>query len=459
MRARASAGSCSWDHRGGRPDAETVRKVLFVEDAPHIQIGCEHAMRSAGMEVLAAASAECAKTVLRRKFSGVVVTDMRLPGLDGLQILHMARELDADLPVIVIIGPGERALAVEAMRGGAYDFIERPFSPELLVEIVKRALDRRGLTLEVESLRRRLDIGCEIEARLIGASRSIERVRRSVLDLADADAPVLIVGETGTETELVARCLHDFSRREAKKFVALNCGGLSEAILDGELFGSELAAAGGARRERLLGKLEFAGNGTLFLDDIEAMPAAIQAKLLGVLQDRGLRRTDRDEVIPISARIIAAIGAEPDAEAAFSSELRDRLSAARIEVPPLRDRREDIPALYDKCLAEAAKRYGRPEPIVSADECRQLMAYDWPGNIGEMRNHADCRLLGIARDAGAVQASQQAGLTLTETVETFERALIAAELERQSGNVARSSEALRVARTTLHDKMRKYGLN
>jgi DNA-binding NtrC family response regulator len=223
---------------------------------------------------------------------------------------------------------------------------------------------------------------------------------------------VLIIGEFGTETELVARCLHDFSRREAKTFVALNCGGLSEAILDGELFGSELGAAGGARSRRL-GKLECAGNGTLFLDGIEAMPAAIQAKLLGVLQDRGIRRRDRDDVIPISPRIIAAIGAGPDAEGAVSSDLRDRLGAAQIELAPLRDRREDIPALYDKCLGAAAKRYGRPEPLMSADEYRRLLAYDWPGNIGEMRNHADCQLLGIARDAGAVQASQQAGLTLT----------------------------------------------
>ena len=443
------------------PDSEPLPKVLVVEDDPNVRLGCEQAMQLAGIEVLAAASAERAKAMLEPNFSGVVVTDMRLPGMDGLQFLQFARGLDADLPVIMITGHGDVALAVEAMRSGAYDFIEKPFSPKHLVEVVKRALEKRRLTLEVESLRRRLHHGDDIEARLIGRSPQMEKVRRLILDVANADVDVLVVGETGTGKEMVARCLHDFSRRQGENFVALNCGGLPDTLLDSELFGHEPGAFTGAQKRRV-GKIEYANNGTLFLDEVESMPVSMQIKLLRVLQERVIERLGSNEVIPVALRVVAASKVDLKALAAkdrFRSDLYYRLNVVTIELPPLRERREDIPALYDHFLLMAAKRYAKPAPIVTPEQVRQLMSYDWPGNIRELRNHADCRALGIARDAGTVDTGPQAGMTLSEAVETFERALITAELERQSGNVARSSEALGVARTTLHDKMRKYGLN
>jgi two-component system C4-dicarboxylate transport response regulator DctD len=441
--------------------SEALPKVLVVEDDPNVRLGCEQAMQLAGIEVLAAASAERAKVMLEPNFSGVVVTDMRLPGMDGLQFLQLARRIDADLPVIMITGHGDVALAVEAMRSGAYDFIEKPFSPKHLVEVVKRALEKRRLTLEVESLRRRLHHGDDIEARLIGRSPQMEKIRRLILDVANADVDVLVVGETGTGKEMVARCLHDFSRRQAENFVALNCGGLPDTLLDSELFGHEPGAFTGAQKRRI-GKIEYASNGTLFLDEVETMSVSMQIKLLRVLQERVIERLGSNEVVPVALRVVAASKADLKAQSAkdrFRADLYYRLNVVTIDLPPLRERREDIPALYDHFLLMAAKRYGKPAPTVSPEQVRQLMSYDWPGNIRELRNHADCRALGIARDAGEVDASPQAGMTLSETVETFERALITAELERQSGNVARSSEALGVARTTLHDKMRKYGLN
>lgn len=439
--------------------SETAPKVLFIEDDSQVRLTCEQAMQLAGIEVLAADSAERAKGMLQPNFSGVVVTDMRLPGMDGLQFLQYARGLDADMPVIMLTGQGDISLA-ESMRSDVYDVIEKPFSPKHLVEVVKRALQKRRLMLEVETLRQRLHHRDDIEARLIGRSPQMEKVRRVILDVADADVDVLIVGEAGTGKKLVARCLHDFGHRQAGNFVALNCDGLPEAMLESELFGHEPEAFGGMRKRRL-GKLEYANNGTLFLDDIETLPVDIQIKLLRVLNERAVERPWSGERIPVSLRVVAASNADLAyaAQDRLRADLCNRLSAVTIELPPLRERRGDIPALYNHLLLMAAKRYGKPAPTVSSDEVRQMMAYDWPGNICELRNHADCRALGIARDADAVDATPQAGHTLSETVETFERALIAAELERQSGNVARSSQALGVARTTLHDKMRKYGLN
>ena len=437
------------------PEPQVPPKVLIVEDDPNARLACEQAMQLAGIEVLVAASAERAKTMLEPHFSGVVVTDMRLPGMDGLQFLQFARGLDADLPVIMITGHGDAALAVEAMRGGAYDFIEKPFSPKHLVEVVKRALEKRRLTLEVESLRRRLHHRDDIEARLIGGSPRMEKIRRLILDVANADVDVLVIGETGTGKEMVARCLHDFSRRRGENFVALNCGGLPDTLLDAELFGHEPGAFAGARKRRV-GKIEYVNSGTLFLDEVESMPVSMQIKLLRVLQERVIERPGSNEVVPVALRVVAASKTELKAQ---RSDLYDGLSAVTIELPALRERREDIPALYDHFLLMAARRYGKPAPTVTPDEVSGLMAYDWPGNLRELRNHADCRTLGIARGAGEADMGPQAGMTLSEAVETFERALITAELERQSGNVARSSEALGVARTTLHDKMRKYGLN
>lgn len=444
-----------------QPDAEAVPRVLIVEHNSNMRQGFERAMQRAGIEVLAAASAQSAKTILQPNFYGVVLADMRIASMEGLQFLQYARSIDAELPVILIAEHGEVPLALEAMRGGVYDFLEKPFSPKLLVEVVKRALQKRRLTLEVENLRQRLHLGEDIEARLIGSSPQMEQVRQAVLDLAKTDADVLIVGESGTGKELVARCLHDFSRRQRGNFVALNCGGLPETMLHSELFVHETGAFDGGRKRRV-GKIEYAHNGTLFLEEVEATPVSIQIKLLKVLQEGIIERPGSGERVPVSLRVVAASHTDPNTQVergGFLPDLWNRIGAVTIELPPLRERRSDIPALYNHLLLMAAKRYGKRIPAVLPDETRQMIAYDWPGNIPELRNHANCRVLGIARDAGAVNATPQAGQTLSETVETFERALIVAELERQSGNVARSSEVLGIARTTLHDKMRKYGLN
>jgi DNA-binding NtrC family response regulator len=440
-------------------ESPAAMQVLIIEDDAHMRLGCEQALQLAGMDVVTAGSAEAGKTIVEAGFTGVVVTDMRLPGMDGLQFLRLAADIDAELPVIMITGHGDISLAVEAMRSGAYDFIQKPFSPLHLVEVVKRALEKRSLKFEVEALRRRLEHREGIEARLIGTSPQMQKVRRFILDVADANVDVLIMGETGTGKEMVARCLHDFSSRRAANYVALNCGGVPDTLLDSELFGHEPGAFTGAQKRRV-GKIEHANGGTLFLDEVESMPMSMQIKLLRVLQERAIERLGSNQLIPVSCRVVAASKEDLRAMSTggrFRADLYYRINVVRIELPPLRDRREDIPLVYDHFLLQAAKRLDRAPPEMTPERLRQLMAYDWPGNVRELRNLAECHALGIAAP-GVGEALPAPGVSLSEAVDNYERALIATEFARQSGNVARTSEALGVPRTTLHDKMRKYGL-
>lgn len=434
-------------------------KVLIVEDDPNVRLGCEQAMQLADISVEGVASAEEGRRRMSLELPGVVITDMRLPGIDGLAFLRWVHELDPALPVIMITGHGDVTLAVEVMRSGAYDFIPKPFSSELLVEVVGQALEKRALTLEVETLRRRLEHREGIESTMIGRSPQISEVRQRILDIAGSSVDVLIRGETGTGKELVARCLHEYSPRHGESFVALNCGGIPDTLLDSELFGHEAGAFTGAQKRRI-GKIEYAGKGSFFLDEVESMPMLMQVKLLRVLQERELERLGSNQLIPVACRVIAAtkddLGLLAQGDR-FRADLYYRLNVATIDLPPLRERREDIPMLFEHFVLLAAKRHDRPVPLIPPELLRDLMAQSWPGNVQELRNAADCHVLGLRKATGMLPVAA-GGLPLADAVEGFERALIAAELQRHNGSLARASETLKVAKTTLHDKIRKYGL-
>ncbi len=440
--------------------------VYLVEDDAAVQLGCVQALQLADIAVHAFDSAEALGPVLHRGLPGVVVTDMRLPGADGMSVIRRVVEMDPDLPVIMITGHGDVSLAVQAMRSGAYDFIPKPFSPEQLVEVVQRALEKRRLTLEVEQLRRALSRHEGLEGQLVGQSAAMRRVRELVMEVADSPVDVLIHGETGTGKEVVARALHDHSRRHKAPYVALNCGGLPDTLLDSELFGHESGAFTGAQKRRI-GRIEHAHGGTLFLDELESMPLGVQIKLLRVLQERSIERLGSNQSIPVDVRVVAATKDDLLARAqagSFRADLVYRLNVVNIELPPLRERREDIAMLMEHFMLLAASRYDRPQPKVAQAQMRQLMARDWPGNVRELRNVADAMVLGVgpqwlsppAPSMDAPSSEEPAGLSAT--VEQFERGLIAEALQRHQGNVAQTAKALQLAKTTLVDKIKKHGL-
>ena len=317
-------------------------KVLLIEDDTAVRIGSVQALQLAGFTVESFESAERAIAHIKPGMPAVVVSDVKLPGMDGLGLLRYAAEVEAELPVILVTGHGDVTMAVQAMRAGAYDFIEKPFPSELLVEVVGRAAEKRQLTLEVAALRNKLRNWVGIEAALLGRSPLIEQVRRTILDIADTSANVVINGETGTGKELVARSLHEHSSRRNAQFVAINCGGVPEQLFESEIFGHELGAFTGANKRRI-GKVEWANGGTMFLDEVESLPMSLQVKLLRVLQERKIERLGSNELIPVDCRVIAAsqedLG-ELVKQQPFRSNLYYRLNVAVIELPPLRERRE-----------------------------------------------------------------------------------------------------------------------
>ena len=436
-------------------------KVLIIEDDPDVRLGCEQALQLEGIATESFGSAEDARRQLSMDFPGVIVSDIRLPRMDGMTFQRELARVDAELPVVLITGHGDISMAVQAMKDGAYDFIQKPFPPEQLVEVVRRALEKRRLVLEVRELRHRLEGRKTIEARLIGQSSGMTRVRELIAGLANSAADVLIQGETGCGKELVARCLHDASTRHKGNFVAINCGGLPDTLFESEIFGHEAGAYTGAGKRRI-GRIEYASGGTLFLDEIESMPVAMQVKLLRVLQERTLERLGSNTPIAVDCRVIAATKVDLRAlaeQGLFRADLYYRLSVATLNLPPLRERREDIPIIFQHFLLQAAARHGRPVPVIDSGRTHQLLGYQWPGNVRELRNVADRCVLGI--ECGAPPFGEEGSeqpRPLAETVEAFERALIADALQRHQGSLARSAEALCTPKTTLHDKIRKYGL-
>ncbi|HEX7909301.1 MAG TPA: sigma-54 dependent transcriptional regulator [Paraburkholderia sp.] len=434
-------------------------RVVVVEDDENVRLGVEQAVALAGYPVQAYESAGSALTEVAPGAPVVIVSDVRMPGIDGLQLLERVMEIDAQIPVVLISGHADISTAVGAMRRGAYDFIEKPFSSEHIASRVARAVEKRRLTLEVQGLRDALRNWHGIEAMVLGKSPAIAEVRKKILRLADTSVSVLVTGETGTGKELIARGLHDFGQRRDHHFVALNCGGLPEQLFESELFGHEAGAFTGALKSRV-GKIEWAHGGTLFLDEIETMPTALQIKLLRVLQERHIERLGANESIPVDCRIVAASKAdlaELAKDGRFRADFLYRLNVAQIDLPPLRERREDIPLLFEHFVLAAARRFGQSPPTLSASQVSELMAHQWPGNVRELQNVADRFVLGLVGDTllSDVNPAARSG-TLAEQTAHFERVLIEEMLQRHHGNVGEASAALGMPRKTLYHKIRQF---
>jgi two-component system, NtrC family, C4-dicarboxylate transport response regulator DctD len=432
-------------------------QVIFIEDDELVRRASVQSLQLAGFDVTGHGSVESAARAIDPAFPGVIVSDIRLPGASGLDLLEQCHERAPDVPVILVTGHGDISMAVQAMRDGAYDFIEKPFASERLIETVRRALDRRKLVLENQALRRELGGGGQ--NRIIGRSPAIEQVKRLIANVAPTDASVLINGDTGAGKELIARSLHEQSPRRDKPFIAVNCGALPEQMFESEMFGYEAGAFTGAQKRRV-GKLEAASGGTLFLDEIESMPLSLQVKLLRVLQDGVLERLGSNQPVRANLRVIAAAKGDMNehvADGTFRRDLLYRLNVVTITLPALNERREDIVPLFEHFLLDAAVRYQRSAPMLTDRQRAELMQRDWPGNVRELRNAADRMVLGIVDDLGA-SLSDTATQSLKERTEQFERAVIGETLEQCGGAVAVAADRLQVGKATLYEKIKRYGI-
>lgn len=445
---------------------ERNKQVVFIDDEKHIRQANRQTLELADLEVTSLDCAEDALPFLTADWPGVVICDIRLPKMDGLAFLQQAQKIDRDLPIILITGHGDVSTAVQAMRDGAYDFIEKPYSAERLVKTVERALEKRALTLENRSLRRELEAHSIPGPRIIGKTPAMMRLRATIAQIADTGADVLILGETGTGKELVARSLHEQSERRTKNFVAVNCGAVSETIIESDLFGHEAGAFTDAKKRRI-GKFEHANGGTILLDEIESMPLPIQIHLLRVLQERSLERMGSNKIIPLDVRVVAASKIDlfkAAEDGTFREDLYYRLNVVYLEIPPLRERIEDIPLLFHHFLLVAGHRYQQEVPLPSHSQMNSLMSYSWPGNVRELRNLAERYVLlgsqcGWSLDHLLSGSEKQEKHSLPQQVESFERSLIEQALVSSNGAIKDVMDTLAIPRKTLYDKMRKYGLD
>lgn len=433
--------------------------ILLVDDEPEIRVSYAQALDLAGFNVRSFAAAEGALDLIGHAFDGVIVTDIRLPRMDGMTLLGRVHDIDPEIPVILVTGHAELPLAVRAMREGAYDFLEKPASAQHLANVAGRAVGFRRLVLENRRLRQAAGNLHAIEARLPGRSGRIEGVRSELRAVAATDADVLIVGETGTGKEIAARAVHDFSDRAERPFVVVDCASLPAELFESELFGHEAGAFPGALRPRY-GKFEHARTGTLLLDEISSLSLEQQAKLMRVIESRSLMRLGSNEPIPLDVRFIAT-SKKPLEEAVaagrFRPDLLYRLNTVTLTLPTLAERREDIPILFMHLVEAAAVRHRRSDIKVTPSAIGDLARRDWPGNIRELRNAADRYVLGLGQ--GGSEAPGEGGSRLADRVAEFERSIIAGALIAANGSLKAVYEQLGVSRKTLYEKMQKYGLD
>ncbi len=433
-------------------------KIAIVDDEKDMRQSISQWLALSGYDTETFASAEEAVGSVGADYPGIVISDIRMPGMDGIQFLRKLMGQDSALPVIMITGHGDVPMAVEAMRIGAFDFLEKPFNPDRMSELAKKATNARRLTLDNRALRRELSDGTQMMRKLIGNSPAMERLREDVLDLGQADGHVLIDGETGTGKTLIAHALHAVGSRAGKKFVLLSCAAMDHDTLMQRLFGPMQP------EDTRLPAIEEARGGTLVLEDIESMSDSAQARLLSVINDQGT---------PPETRIVAICNMQDEGrtcEDALRSNLYYRLAALKITVPPLRQRGEDILTLFTRLSEQYAEEYGCEAPQVSAQEAAQLLQAPWPGNVRQLINLAERAVLQSRRGSGTIASllmndhdemqpvMTTEGKPLKEYVEAFERMLIDNTMRRHKGSIAAVMDELCLPRRTLNEKMAKYTL-
>lgn len=428
--------------------------IYLIEDDEDVRRGCEQTIQLADLDVRLFANAEASLAAMEDFPPAVVVSDVRLSGISGLELLDEMNKYDRDIPFILITGHGDVTMAVQAMRNNAYDFIEKPFHSKHLLNVIMRALEKRYLILENRRLHEQLENREGIP--LIGHSDKIEKVRSSIATLAPTDVDLLILGETGSGKEVAARAIHTMSGRTGP-FVAINCGALPETIFESEIFGHEAGAFTGATGKRI-GKIEYADGGTLFLDEIESMPLLFQVKFLRVLQERCVERLGSNSCIPVDCRVVAASKVDLQQlseQGDFRADLYYRLNVISVELPALRQRPEDIAPLMAFFISQASSRFKREAVTWNEQDLLKWQQHDWPGNVRELKSVAERLCLGVS---DGIESSEIAATSLALKVGGYERNLIRDALKSTKGNVADAAELLQLPKKTLYDKLNMHGL-
>ncbi|MCS5564609.1 MAG: sigma-54 dependent transcriptional regulator [Oleiphilaceae bacterium] len=443
----------------------TTASVIFVDDDPDIRPLMEQTLELEDIPVACFADGASALQEVHPDFEGIVLCDYNMPGMDGLDVLQRIRQIDEDIPVILLTGQGDISTAVSAMQQGAYDFIEKPFDHEELIELLRHALEKRHLALENRRLKAQLRHLARPGPRMLGDSPAMQRVMATIDPVLDISANVLLHGETGSGKDALARYIHENSPRSSHNFVAINCGAVPENLIESELFGHEAGAFTGADKRRV-GKIEHAHRGTLFLDELESMPMPLQIKLLRVLEEQRVERLGSNQVVDVDVRIIAATKSdlkELSDKGEFRSDLYYRLNVVKVDIPPLRERKEDIPKLFHHFVLIAAARYDRESVPLDARQAARLMQHSWPGNVRELRNLAERYVLlgpaALAEGDSASGPNIASRQTLSEMMDGFERSAIVSALNACHGSIKDTMVQLGIARKTQYDKMKKHGLD
>lgn len=442
--------------------------VLLVDDDRELRETLAEALRTEGFVVEAVGRGADALAQLRARPFDVVLTDLRMQGMDGLELCRQARAAAPTIPVVVITGFGDLAAAVEAIRAGAYDFLAKPVAEEALTIALDRAVEHARLNTQLQALQERIDEAWT-DSELLGDSQAMQHLRDLTRRAAATCTTVLVTGETGTGKELVARALHTHSSRSAAPFVAVNCAAVPEALLESELFGHAPGAFTDAKTERR-GLFQRAHGGTIFLDEVGDMPLPTQAKLLRVLQERTVRPVGSDEEVEVDVRVVAATHTDLEAaieDGSFRKDLLYRLNVIQLTTPPLRNRGNDVLLLAHHFLRQQAARMGRRVTGITSECAARLLAYDWPGNVRELQNcieravaltqHTTLSVGDLAPKVQAWQASLAPGAEVElVTLAQVERRHVLAVLQAVDGNKAKAASILGIGRKTLYRKLEQY---
>ncbi|CAN7691316.1 sigma-54 dependent transcriptional regulator [Rhizobium rhizogenes] len=436
--------------------------VLLIEDDAALRRSLAQWLSLNELAVIEAADGNEALKVLRSEKVDVVISDVRMPGMSGLELLAIIRKNWPELPVIILSGHGDVPMAVAAIQAGAFNFLTKPYVPEQLIGTLQNALEQSRLRRRVVSLEQSNATQARLDRQLLGTDQATTRLKSTIEQLAPYHVDVLIKGETGSGKEVVARLLHECSPRQASAYVAINCAALPLDIVESELFGHETGAFTGASGTRV-GKFEFANGGTIFLDEIESMPLSIQAKLLRVLQERTVTRLGSNREIPINIRVLSATKEDLRDLATrglFREDLYYRLAAADIAIPPLRDRGHDALLLFEHFMMSMAERLERKALPLTDEETRFLLAYAWPGNVRELKHLAERRTLGLD---WRPDTDQQDDLTvenssLADLVDQFELKVIEQALNGAGGKASLAAERLQLPHRTLNEKLKRLSM-